>query len=315
MYIAKIGIYGIMKKMKGGEYMTTKAWLEKNTVSLQGKTVAISGSTGGLGKALCAHMAALGVARLILLDRNAGKAEALKNALTQRYPDLCVEFVLTDLADMHSVENAATTLETQPIDALILNAGAYAVPRFITSSGYDNVFQINFVSPYYITRRLLPRLREHGGRVVVVGSIAHNYSKSDAEDMDFSSRRRASLVYGNAKRYLMFSMYELFRDEVAASLAVAHPGITFTGITAHYPPWLFAIIKHPMRVIFMRPHMAALSVLRGVFAPTGEREWWGPWLFDVWGRPRRRTLHSCSAKECRAIAARACHIYEKMGGS
>ncbi|MBO5842245.1 MAG: KR domain-containing protein, partial [Clostridia bacterium] len=63
--------------------MTTKSWIKRNAATLQGKTVAISGSTGGLGKALCAHMAALGVARLILLDRNAGKAEALKNALTQ----------------------------------------------------------------------------------------------------------------------------------------------------------------------------------------------------------------------------------------
>lgn len=294
--------------------MNIRRWLDKNTERLDGKTVAITGATGGLGGALCRYLLTLG-ASLWLLDRNREKSDALKAALLWEYPDACIHQITLDLSDMASVKAACAELERLPLDVLIHNAGAYSIPRYRCDTGYDNVFQINFVSPYYITRRLLPRLREHGGRVVVVGSIAHNYSKSDAEDMDFSSRRRASLVYGNAKRYLMFSMYELFRDEVAASLAVAHPGITFTGITAHYPPWLFAIIKHPMRVIFMRPHMAALSVLRGVFAPTGEREWWGPWLFDVWGRPRRRTLHSCSAKECRAIAARACHIYEKMGGS
>ena len=73
MYIAKIGIYGIMKKMKGGGEVRTEDWIKQNAASLAGKRVAISGSTGGLGKALCAHMAVLGVARLILLDRNASK--------------------------------------------------------------------------------------------------------------------------------------------------------------------------------------------------------------------------------------------------
>ena len=312
MYIAKIGIYGIMKKMKGGEYMTIKAWLGKNTVSLQGKTVAISGSTGGLGKALCVHMAALGVARLILLDRNAGKAEALKNALTQRYPDLCVEFVLTDLADMHSVEDAAKTLETQPIDALILNAGAYAVPRFITSSGYDNVFQINFAAPYYLVRRLAPHLATRGGRVVLVGSIAHNYSKTDPADVDFRTRKKASLVYGNAKRYLMFALPPLFAGKSNISLSVTHPGISFTGITAHYPPWLFAIIKHPMKIIFMKPRRASLSILAGVFDQTDENQWIGPRLFDVWGLPVKRKLHSVSAEEAKQIAAAAQEIYDKL---
>ena len=313
MYIAKIVIYGIMKKMKGGEGMTTKAWLGKNTVSLQGKTVAISGSTGGLGKALCAHMAALGVARLILLDRNAGKAEALKNALTQRYPDLCVEFVLTDLADMHSVESAAKTLETQPIDALILNAGAYAVPRFITSSGYDNVFQINFAAPYYLVRRLAPHLANRGGRVVVVGSIAHNYAKSDPSDVDFRTRKKASLVYGNAKRYLMFAAPEA-AERAGLELAVTHPGIAVTGITAHYPKWLYALIKYPMKVIFMKPKRASLSIMRGLFETPPKGCWIGPRVFDVWGLPRTKRLRTCDEREKAFICAEAERVYQDLCG-
>ena len=112
---------------------------------------------------------------------------------------------------------------------------------------------------------LLPVLRERGGRVVAVGSIAHNYSETDPADVDFSSRTRASRVYGNAKRYLMFSLYGLFENESNVSLAVCHPGITFTNITAHYPKAVFAIIKNPMKVIFMKPERACLSIVRGVF--------------------------------------------------
>ena len=293
--------------------MRRDAWIKKNTERLDGKTVAITGATGGLGGVLCRDVLALG-ASLLLLDRNRQKSDVLKEKLLAEYSHADIGQITLDLSDMASVKAACEQLESRPLDVLIHNAGAYSIPRCTCDTGYDNVFQINFISPYYMTRRLLPLLRERRGRVVVVGSIAHNYSKSDANDIDFSTRKRASLVYGNAKRYLMFALHELFRREELASLSVTHPGITFTGITAHYPPLIFAVIKYPMKVIFMPARTAALSVLRGVFAPTPYGTWWGPWLFDVWGRPTRRTLRTCSARERADIAARAERIYKKVNG-
>ncbi|MBO5898935.1 MAG: SDR family NAD(P)-dependent oxidoreductase [Clostridia bacterium] len=291
--------------------MRTRCWLEKYTERLDGRLVAITGATGGLGGELCRHLLALG-ASLVLLDRNRQKSDALKAALETEYAGVQITQVTLDLSDISSVRSACEVLETMPIDVLIHNAGAYSIPRKTCDTGYDNVFQINFVSPYYMTRRLLPLLRARRGRVVAVGSIAHRYSKIDAQDMDFSGRSRASLVYGNAKRHLMYALWSLFEGEEEASLAVTHPGITFTGITAHYPPWLFAIIKHPMKVIFMRPRRAALSVLRGVFAPTGMREWWGPRLFEVWGLPALRRVRSALEREREEIAARAARIYQQL---
>ena len=58
-------------------------WLGKNTESLAGKTVAISGSTGGLGKHICRYLASLG-ASIVLLDRNRTRSEANKTAQTLR---------------------------------------------------------------------------------------------------------------------------------------------------------------------------------------------------------------------------------------
>jgi NAD(P)-dependent dehydrogenase (short-subunit alcohol dehydrogenase family) len=291
--------------------MRTLGWLERNTERLDGKTVAITGATGGLGGALCRHLLSLG-ASLVLLDRNRTKSDALKAALEAELADVQIAQVTLDLSDIASVRSACEVLETMPIDVLIHNAGAYSIPRKTCDTGYDNVFQINFVSPYYMTRRLLPMLRARGGRVVAVGSIAHRYSRIDTQDVDFSNRTRASLVYGNAKRHLMYALWSLFEGETQASLAVTHPGISFTGITDHYPPLLFAIIKHPMKVIFMRPHRASLSILRGVFAPTGMREWWGPSVLGVWGLPARRRVRSADEQERGTIAMRAEQIYQKL---
>ena len=72
--------------------MTVKGFLKKNAHSLEQKTVAISGATGGIGKRLCAHLAALG-ARLILLDRNTERSNALAASLKERYPQLITSHV------------------------------------------------------------------------------------------------------------------------------------------------------------------------------------------------------------------------------
>ena len=49
--------------------MRIEKWLKKNTSSLVGKRVAVTGSTGGLGGEICRYLARLG-ADLILVDRN-----------------------------------------------------------------------------------------------------------------------------------------------------------------------------------------------------------------------------------------------------
>ena len=287
--------------------MKTTAWINKNTSDLHGKTVAITGSTGGLGQALCQHLASLG-ASLWLLDRNLPRSQAFALSLEKKY-GIHVRCLTVDLADFASVRAAAEALTSDPPDIFIHNAGAYSIPRCTCSTGYDNVYQINFISPYYLIRTLLPSMRARNGKVIVVGSIAHRYSKTDPTDVDFSTRCAASKVYGNAKRDLMFSLYRLFAGEHEVTLSVTHPGISFTGITAHYPPWLFAIIKHPMKWIFMKPRRASLSILAGVFDQTKENEWIGPRLFDVWGLPKKSRLRSVSAAEADRIQQNADHIY------
>lgn len=288
--------------------MTVASWIKKNTTSLSGKTVAVSGATGGIGRELCRHLASLGAA-LILLDRNEKKSRALGEALKGEFPLLSVDYIRVDMTEMDTVKTAADALEKRALDYLILNAGAYAVPRFTTHGGYDNVFQINFLAPYYLARRLLPTLRARGGRVVAVGSIAHTYSKVDMTDVDFRTRTRASLVYGNAKRHLM---YALSREAKDGGISIVHPGITQTNITAHYPKPIWLLIKYPMRVIFMSPKKAALSVLYGIFEECGEGEWIGPRVFDVWGYPAKRKLSSANARERALIEENAEKLYKSL---
>ncbi len=291
--------------------MNVEKWLLENTASLAGKTVAVTGSTGGLGRELCVYLASLG-ASLCLCDRNAERSQSFRDELVASFPNVSVRCIRVEMEDINSVRTAAEELAGVGVDVLILNAGAYAIPRHKCSTGYDNIFEINFVSPYLLVNLLLPMLRERGGHVVAVGSIAYRYSKSDMADVDFSMRKGSAKPYGNSKRYLMFSLYELFRDEKEATLSVTHPGITFTNITAHYPKVIFAIIKHPMKIIFPKPRRAALCVLSGVFDRCEHSEWIGPKFFDIWGKPKKKRLRGVSDKESCEIGERAREICREI---
>lgn len=293
--------------LKVPEKMTQQTWLKQYQSSLTGKTVVITGATGGIGTELCKVVLFCGGAA-VLLCRNAEKAEALRASLLREFPEGKVSCLMADLTDMISVRAAVESLKSMPVDLLIHNAGVYDIPRETCFTGYNNIFQINFISPYYITKKLLPILRQRHGKVIAVGSIAHNYSQTDPKDLDFSFRNACSLVYGNSKRYLMFAFSELMRDS-GVEFAIAHPGITLTNISAHYPKLIFAIIKHPMKVIFMKPAKAARSIILAMFASVPNLSWIGPKYFNIWGNPSVKKLTTCSAPEQSRIFAAAESIY------
>lgn len=289
--------------------MNIQRWISENTASLSGKTVAITGSTGGIGKELSEALASLG-ASLILLDRSKERSEKNRETILAKHPDSSVLCINVDLSDPDSVKAATEEVKSVGADIFIHNAGAYSIPRSTTKLSLDNVYTINFASPYYMIRELLPMLRERSGRVVAVSSIAHNYSKIREDDVDFSNVKAASKVYGNAKRYLTYALFELFKNESSAKLAIAHPGITFTNITAHYPKLIFAIIKHPMKIIFMKPKKASLSILKGVFFETEYKCWIGPGIFNVWGIPKIQRLRTAEDREIKKISEISERVYE-----
>ncbi|MBE6810595.1 MAG: SDR family NAD(P)-dependent oxidoreductase [Ruminococcaceae bacterium] len=284
-------------------------WIDKNSISLVGKTVAISGATGGIGTCLCDYLAYLG-ADIVCLDRNAKKSNDLISSLKLKYPQLNAMHISLDLEDFDRVKEVTKQLKDYKVDFLILNAGAYKIPRHKSSTGYNNVFQINFISPYYLACELAQSISERGGRVVAVSSIAHNYSKIDINDIDFSSRNAASKVYGNAKRFLTYSLFEHFYND--ETLSIVHPGITFTNITNHYPKLIFAIIKYPMKIIFMKPKKAALCVLYGLFCGCRCNEWIGPKYFNIWGLPKLKKLNTATQDEIINIRNKTNEIIGKL---
>lgn len=256
---------------------------KKNYPSLAGKKVAVVGATGGLGGALCRHLASLGAA-LVLVGRSQTKSQALAKELKSEFPELSVSLVYADLEDIDSVKKAADELMATDVDHLILSSGAYHIPRKTCPSGFDNVFQINFLAPYYLSRLMKPHVEGKGGRIVAVSSLSCAFAKFRSDDPQYLKVKTAARVYGNAKRLLTFALYGLFGD--SDSLAVAHPGISPTGITSGYPRVIRALIKYPMKLIFASPERASRCILDAVFRAPGRGKWIGPRVLGIWGGPR-----------------------------
>ncbi|MBR6779058.1 MAG: SDR family NAD(P)-dependent oxidoreductase [Clostridia bacterium] len=291
--------------------MNIKKWIELNSDDLCDKTAVITGATGGLGKQLCLYLAGLN-ANLVLACRNQNKTENLIKEIKSFYPNCKIDYIALDLENMDNVKLTVEKLKTTNFDFLIHNSGIYNVSRKTTTSGIDNIFQVNFVAPYYITKELLPHMRHNKAKVIAVGSIAHNYSKIDENDIEFKTRKKSSKVYGNSKRFFMFALYELFKKETNAKLAIVHPGVTLTNITNHYHKSINWLVKLGMKIFFPNTKKATLHLLKGVFENSNYLEWFGPTIFSVWGKPKKRLLKTTSKKECEKIFEIAENYYNKL---
>lgn len=292
--------------------MNISKWLKNNCKNLSNKRVIVTGATGGLGKEICLILASLG-ADITLACRNENLSNELISLIRSKYPNTNVEYVPLDLSNISSVKQCIQKLRKyNGIDILINNAGVYNIPLKKLDSKYNNIFQINFLYTYYLTQQLLPELEKKKHSIcVTLGSIAHNYSKLDKTDIDFSNRTKHSLIYGNSKRFLMFSLYELFKDR-NVGLSIVHPGVTLTNMTNHYPKYINWLVKLGIKLFFPSPQKAILSIIKGTCERCDYHEWIGPKVFSIWGLPKKSKLDTCTVEESKEIFAIAEELYKNI---
>lgn len=275
--------------------MNYKKWLKENTKDLKNKTIVLTGSTGGLGQEIANFLGMLN-ANIILADRDFEKSSKLKENLLKKY-NISVKQIKLDLQNLDSVTNFITEVKKQNIDAIIHNAGVYNLPTN-DEQNYYTINKVNYLMPYFITKSLLPELKKSSlARVVVVGSIAYEYAKFNPCDPEYLMCKKPNKIYGNSKRCLIYSMFELFKNEKSVKLSIVQPGVTPTNITRHFPKFVRGIIKLPMKMVFNSPKKSSLCVIKGLFEDLNYNEWIGPKYFGVWGEPKKSSLKQISNEE------------------
>ena len=189
------------------------------------RTIVITGATDGLGKGLAAELAPSG-ARLILHGRNEEKGNAL---LEELEPDTTGELVWrrADFGSLEEVRALADALEDEDrIDVLVNNAGiGTAGPREESAEGYELTFQIDYLAPFLLTRRLLPLMgRSAPSRIVNVSSAGQ--APIDFDDVMLERSYSGVQAYCQAKLALVMLTFDL-AEELEGSGVTAnclHPG-------------------------------------------------------------------------------------------
>ncbi|MEE9466277.1 MAG: SDR family NAD(P)-dependent oxidoreductase [Candidatus Neomarinimicrobiota bacterium] len=145
-------------------------------VSLQQKTVLITGASSGIGAA-CARAFAQAGTSLVLLARRQERLETLQQQLQERYGSDTV-IVVSDVAQREKVTRAFKSLPRrwQAVDILVNNAGlALGVDNEWEArpQDIDAMIDVNVKGLLTLTGLCIPGMIERGlGHVINLGSIA-----------------------------------------------------------------------------------------------------------------------------------------------
>jgi short-subunit dehydrogenase len=134
-------------------------------VNLQGRTVLLTGATGGLGQAIARALRARG-ATLVLSGRRAEVLEPLAAETGGRT-------IAADLCERSEVDRLAS--EAGDVDVLVANAGLPADGPVLEYSPeqIDRAIDVNLRAPVHLARVLVEPMVERGaGHVVFVSSLS-----------------------------------------------------------------------------------------------------------------------------------------------
>ena len=138
------------------------------------KTIFLTGATDGIGFETAKVLVGAGHTVLIHGRSNA-KLTDTEKVLSRIDGAGIIESYRADLSKITEVEALASaiTRDHSSLDVIINNAGVFKTPVPVTGDGYDVRFMVNTISPYLLTKRLLPLLAGDG-RVINLSSAAQS---------------------------------------------------------------------------------------------------------------------------------------------
>jgi len=242
---------------------------------MAGRTVLVTGGTGGIGRATAAGLATMG-AHVAITGRDVVRAQEAA-AEIRSTTGATVDVFVADLSTQFGVrELADEALETLPrIDVLINNVGGYWNTRHVTADGLERTFALNHLAPFLLTGLLLPRLQQSGhARVVTVSSHAHAQGRIDFDDLQGEHAYSGARAYNQSKLANLLFSNQLARHHRHHGIAAnaLHPGVVSTDFGAEDParaqrllvPLLRPFMKNPARGAATSIHVASAPELEGV---------------------------------------------------
>lgn len=245
------------------------------TPRMTGKTVLITGGTGGIGKAAAIGLATLG-ARVGITGRDQVRADQAAADIAAASGNPTVDTYVADLSSQAEVRRlAAEVLQAYPrLDVLINNVGGFWAHRHVTADGLEHTFALNHLAPFLLTNLLLDRLRASApARVVTVSSGAQAMGRIEFDNLLGERGYSGQRAYNQSKLANVMFTYELARrlEGTGVTATVLHPGVVNTAFGAEDPSPFWKVFIPLARVFMKTPAQGADTAVYLASSPEAER--------------------------------------------
>ena len=277
---------------------------------MSGRTVLVTGGTGGIGKATALGLARMG-AHLAITGRDRGRAEGAAREIGAAGGGQ-VDVYVADLSSQAEVRRlAGEVLQRLPrVDVLVNNAGGYWNTRHVTADGLEHTFALNHLAPFLLTCLLLGRLEQSApARVVTVSSNAQAMGRIDFGDLQGERSYSGARAYNQSKLANVLFTYELARRLPGTSVTanVLHPGVARTAFGAEDPGRVQRLFVPVMRPFMKSPAQGAATSIQ-VASDPGLDQVTGRYFAG--GKPRKSARRSYDE----AVAARLWQVSADLTG-
>ena len=199
---------------------------------MAGKSVLVTGGTGGIGRATAIGLAALG-ARVGITGRDQARTEPAAAGIRAATGNAAVDVFAADMSAQAGVRRlAARVADTYPrLDVLVNNAGGFWAHRHVTADSLEHTIALNHLAPFLLTSLLLDRLAASApARIVTVSSGAHARGRIDFDDLQGERNYSGQRAYSQSKLANVMFTYELARrpEGTGVTATVCHPGLVRT---------------------------------------------------------------------------------------
>ncbi|CAF0986436.1 unnamed protein product [Rotaria magnacalcarata] len=186
--------------------------LFRKRISINGKTVLITGASSGLGEALARHLFNK-QCQLILLARRIDRLENLRNELTNLHPSYPQpKLVQIDLSNYEQLSSSTlmNILEHEPIDCLINNAGISQRSSVLDTSMdiVNDIFRLNYMSLVTLTKLVLTKMiekKQKNSSIVNISSMQGLVAVPDRSS--YSASKHAVQAFSDSLRMELGEQY------------------------------------------------------------------------------------------------------------
>ena len=167
---------------------------------MAGRTVLVTGGSGGIGRATALGLVTMG-AHLAITGRDRGRTEGAAREIRAAGGGQVYVFV-ADLSSQSEVRRLADEVlqSLSRIDVLVNNVGGYWNTRHVTADGLERTFALNHLAPFLLTSLLLDQLKRSApARVVTVSSNMQAIGRIDFDDLQGERSYSGARAYNQSK--------------------------------------------------------------------------------------------------------------------